>query len=678
MKIRSNIIFAIVFVMGCVIALSYFFIDVFFAREISNLKIVLEEKYNAIKNLNYIASEVSINEELYKKSLKNIIKLQNEQEGLIYIIRGKKLYLEYNLKMPEFSRINNNALDLQIIKNSPAEDVFYPLNSSAGNEDFSGIFKSYAYNGEKYFLGYIIPKSATDFKFKLLAFLSGLALMFVLFMTLHLFLFFSRYIDIVEYISEKLFQVKNKILVADNIKESKDEFGSMVVNLNDAITKYKLVVAGVKDLSSSSYSLQDKIKTSANNSLVNIENSLKIQESIKKDIEDIRNETLQIKEALKFASDDSYVLYTETNASLESSKEFKTVVYSIENKLNEFKRNFENKVENWTSLIGQVETSKSTISSFVSGIKDINKSSGEIINALALINSITAKTSMLSMNASIQAAHAGEYGKGFSVVAGEIQKLAEASQERTSYITKVVKELKNKLDFTNEGSENSEVIFEHLIQEISENHSSQKEILESIDALSQESRDVTQEFEKLNTSSHKIKEKSNSLIENVHNITLGNSSINEKNQELLEKSNASARSLENSLFELNNSKKYTTKIAKILTTIEDEMQHFKFTLKYEKAENKEEVEEKKSEEEFQEEESDKKDLKEEKNNIVTAIKELESDNSATNSDEEGEAKKLVNNDEEEEVKKLVNNDEEEEVKKLIADDNNDKEGEVKV
>lgn len=72
-------------------------------------------------------------------------------------------------------------------------------------------------------------------------------------------------------------------------------------------------------------------------------------------------------------------------------------------------------------------------------IKRLGESSQEISEIVELISDITEQTNVLALNASIQAASAGEAGRGFSVVAEEVQRLAERSGEATRQIALLVK-----------------------------------------------------------------------------------------------------------------------------------------------------------------------------------------------------------------------------------------------
>lgn len=72
-------------------------------------------------------------------------------------------------------------------------------------------------------------------------------------------------------------------------------------------------------------------------------------------------------------------------------------------------------------------------------IKRLGESSQEISEIVELISDISEQTNILSLNAAIQAASAGEAGRGFTVVAEEVQRLAERSTEATQQIINIVK-----------------------------------------------------------------------------------------------------------------------------------------------------------------------------------------------------------------------------------------------
>ena len=81
---------------------------------------------------------------------------------------------------------------------------------------------------------------------------------------------------------------------------------------------------------------------------------------------------------------------------------------------------------------------RETIQDTAKRIKRLGESSQEIGNIVALINDIAEQTGILALNASIQASMAGEAGRGFAIVADEVQRLAERATQATGQIAALV------------------------------------------------------------------------------------------------------------------------------------------------------------------------------------------------------------------------------------------------
>jgi twitching motility protein PilJ len=91
------------------------------------------------------------------------------------------------------------------------------------------------------------------------------------------------------------------------------------------------------------------------------------------------------------------------------------------------------------NAIGGMNTIRDQIQETSKRIKRLGESSQEIGEITELISDITEQTNVLALNAAIQAASAGDAGRGFSVVAEEVQRLAERSADATRQIAALVK-----------------------------------------------------------------------------------------------------------------------------------------------------------------------------------------------------------------------------------------------
>jgi methyl-accepting chemotaxis protein len=127
-------------------------------------------------------------------------------------------------------------------------------------------------------------------------------------------------------------------------------------------------------------------------------------------------------------------------------------------------------------LVEASEGGKRLILGVVEQIRSIAAQSEKLLDANQVIQDISSRTDLLAMNAAIEAAHAGASGKGFSVVADEIRKLAENAREQSNFITKELAGVKATIDQAVGTSEQTHRGFDGIFSLVTRVRSLQTEI----------------------------------------------------------------------------------------------------------------------------------------------------------------------------------------------------------
>ena len=337
------------------------------------------------------------------------------------------------------------------------------------------------------------------------------------------------------------------VLVADTLKDithgegdltavintsSSDEIGRMARYFNETLERIRSLVIDIKGdatmLSNVGNDLASNMNTTA--SAVN-----KITSNVHEIRGRIANQRSSVSQTHSTMSQlvenidtlDGHIEKMSDNVSSASSaiEEMAASIRSVVNTLNK-------STENVKALLDASEVGRSGLSEVVGNIQEIARESAGLLEINAVMENIASQTNLLSMNAAIEAAHAGEAGRGFAVVASEIRMLAESSSGQSKTISAVLKKIKGSIDKITSSTSSVLEKFEDIDRGVKVVAEQEDNILRAMEEQEEGSRLVVEGVVEVSKITHQVRTGSNKMLESAKEVIQESEALEKVTQEI--------------------------------------------------------------------------------------------------------------------------------------------------
>lgn len=363
----------------------------------------------------------------YAKSLSDV-KLEGMDSSYVYVVKNDGTMLYHPTKEKVGQPVENAVIKGVVQQLQDGKK----LGTTVGEYDFNGTTKYSAYtilNNENILVLTADESEALAGITTVTGVAVGIIAIVVLIAIIISFIMGRRLMRPLVKVSTIIEDVANGNIEADFsvVKESNDEIGLIIEKMKELTQSLGSIVGKIRNssdtMSSNSYELND---TSSQTLAANNE--------ISKAVEDVAEGSTGMAASISKINENLLEMSNETkdiNASVDEIKNQTTAVQDSSKIMND-------KIKSMQDSSHKMDEGISAISK---RIETVNTTVDKVSNIVSVIEEISSETNLLSLNASIEAARAGDAGKGFAVVAQEIRVLSDNTNTELENIKQIISSL---------------------------------------------------------------------------------------------------------------------------------------------------------------------------------------------------------------------------------------------
>jgi methyl-accepting chemotaxis protein len=305
--------------------------------------------------------------------------------------------------------------------------------------------------------------------------------------------------------------------------KSKDEIGDLANDFNMTTKNVRELIGEIKNkvnaLTNTSFELSANM-TKTSNAVDQISSDFENIRNLESKLESEAGEANKAVDEIKINIDNLTKLVEDQSDNINTSssaiEEMTANIQSVTRTLVENSKN--------VSILGEAsELGKAGLQAVAEKILEIARDSEGLLEINSVMNTIASQTNLLSMNAAIEAAHAGDAGKGFAVVANEIRKLAESSAQQSKTTASMLKKIKASIDSITKSSHEVIDRFEAIDT--------------GVKTVSEHEQNIRYAMEEQEGGGRQILESVSRLKDITSSVIKGSKSMSDSGSELIKKTN---------------------------------------------------------------------------------------------------------------------------------------------